>query len=165
MVVTRAGANKQMEDELPAIKSKLEDLDQKFLGLNHQYSPMDNRHQLESSADTGFSVFSHYRGLKLDFPRFIGDDPTGWIVGKNNILVYITLLISIKSPLHPFIRNMKHLNGYVGTSRLMPSQTGQIFPNSSCSDLVLVLLMTSQEHSLNFTKLALWGIIIHNLRN
>ena len=43
MVVTRVGANKQMEEELAAIKSKLEDLDQKFLGLNHQHSPMDNR--------------------------------------------------------------------------------------------------------------------------
>ena len=42
MVVPRARANKQMEEELASIKSKLEDLDQKFLGLNHQHSPMDN---------------------------------------------------------------------------------------------------------------------------
>ena len=35
MVVTHPGANKQMEEELAAIKSKIEDLDQKFLGLNH----------------------------------------------------------------------------------------------------------------------------------
>ena len=34
MVVTRAGANKQMEEELVIIKSKLEDLDQKFLSLH-----------------------------------------------------------------------------------------------------------------------------------
>ena len=40
---------------------------------------MDNRCQPESSADTGFSLFSHYRKPKLDFPRFNGDDPTGWI--------------------------------------------------------------------------------------
>ena len=79
MVVTHARANKQMEEELAAIRSKLEDLDQKFLGLNRQHSPMDNRRQLESSADTGFSVFSHYRGPKLDFPHFNGDDPTRWI--------------------------------------------------------------------------------------
>ena len=68
-----------MEEELATIKSKLEDLDQKFLGLNRQYSPMDNRRQPESSADTGFSSFSNFRGPKMDFPRFNGDDPTGWI--------------------------------------------------------------------------------------
>ena len=64
-----------MEEELAAIKSKLEDLDQTFLGLNHQHSPMDNHHQPESSANTGFSLFSHYHRPKLDFPHFNGDDP------------------------------------------------------------------------------------------
>ena len=34
MVVTHAGENKQMEEELVAIKSKLEDLDKTFLGLD-----------------------------------------------------------------------------------------------------------------------------------
>ena len=43
MVVFRAEENKQMEEELAAIKSKLEDLDQKFLGLHRQHSPMNNR--------------------------------------------------------------------------------------------------------------------------
>ena len=79
MVVTRAGANKQMEEELVAIKSKLKDLDKKFIGLNRQHSPMDNRHQPESSTDTRFSLFNHYRGLKLDFPCFDGNDSTRWI--------------------------------------------------------------------------------------
>ena len=79
MVVTRAGANKQMEEELASIKSKLEDLDQKILGLQVQHSPMNNRHQPKSSVDTGFSLFSNFRGPKLDFPRFNGDDPTRWI--------------------------------------------------------------------------------------
>ena len=44
MVVTYAGANKQMEEELAAIKSKLEDLDQKYLGLHLQHSPINNRY-------------------------------------------------------------------------------------------------------------------------
>ena len=79
MVVTRAGANKQMEEELAAIMSKLEDLDQKFLSLHLQHSPMKNCRQPESSADTGFSLFSHYRMLKLDFFHFNGDDPPIWI--------------------------------------------------------------------------------------
>ena len=43
MVVTRAGANKQMEEELVSLKTKLEDLDQKFLGLHLQHSSMRNR--------------------------------------------------------------------------------------------------------------------------
>ena len=76
MVVTHAGANKQMEEELATIKSKLEDLDQKILALN---PPMNNHHQPESFADTRFSSCSNFRGMKLDFPRFNGDDPTGWI--------------------------------------------------------------------------------------
>ena len=54
MFVTRAGENKQMEEKLAAIKSKLEDLDQKILGLHLQDSPMNKRHQPESSADTRF---------------------------------------------------------------------------------------------------------------
>ena len=70
---------KKMEEELAAMRSKLEDLDQQFLGLIRQHSPMDNHHQPESSADTRFSVFSHCRKSKLDFPYFNGDDPTRWI--------------------------------------------------------------------------------------
>ena len=89
---------------------------------------------------------------------------TGFI-GQNNISVYITVLMSIKSHMHPFIWKMKHFNGSIGTSRLMQSQTGQIFPKSFYSDLALVLLMNSQEHSPNFSKLALFGSIRHNLRN
>ena len=79
MVVTRAIENKNMEEELAAIKSKLEDLDQKFLGLHLHNSPMNNRRQPESSVDIGFSSSSNFRGPKMDFPRFNGDDPTGWI--------------------------------------------------------------------------------------
>ena len=126
---------------------------------------MNNRRDPESSVDTRFSLSSNFHGLKLDFPHFNGDDPTGWIYREEQYFSLHNTLISIKSPLHPFIWNMKHFNGSVGTSRLMPSQTRQIFPNSSCSDLVLVLLMTSQEHSPNFAKLALCESIRQNLRN
>ena len=79
MVVTRAGATKQMEEELATIKSKIEDLDQKFLILHIHHSPMNNCCQPESTADTRFSSSSNFHGLKLDFPRFNGDDMTGWI--------------------------------------------------------------------------------------
>ena len=75
MIVTHVGANKQMEEELAAIKSKLEDLDKKFLGLHLHNSPMNNRRQPESFADPGFSLSSNFCGTKLDFPRFNGDDP------------------------------------------------------------------------------------------
>ena len=79
MVVTRTEANKQMEEELATIKSKLEDLDQKFLILHLQHSPMNNPRKPESSANIGFSSFSNFRRLKLDFPRFNGDDLIEWI--------------------------------------------------------------------------------------
>ena len=62
----------------------------------------------------------------------------GGYTWQNKILVCITLLMSTKSHLHPFIWNMKTFNGYVGTSRLMKIQTGQIFANSFCNDLALV---------------------------
>ena len=75
--------------------------------------------------------------------------------GQNNISVCITLLLSIKSHLHPSICNMNPFNGYVGTSRLMQSQTGQIFSNTFCNDLALVLLMTSHERPPKFYKMAL----------
>ena len=58
MVVIRVGANKQMEEEHATIRSKLEDLDQKFLALNRHHSPMDNRCQRESSANTGSECFA-----------------------------------------------------------------------------------------------------------
>ena len=79
MVVPRAGANRQMEEELVTLKTKLEDLDQRFLDLHLQYSAMSNRQHLESSADIDFSSSCNFCGLKIDFPRFNGDDLTGWI--------------------------------------------------------------------------------------
>ena len=79
MVVTCAGENKQMEDKLAALKTTLQDLDEKFLGLHLQRSTMNNRAQPKSFGETGFSSSNNFRGLKLDFPRFNGDDLTGWI--------------------------------------------------------------------------------------
>ena len=79
MVVTHVGANKQMEDELATLKTKIQGLDEKFLSLHLQHSPMNNRCQLESSVDTRFSSSSNFHETKLDFPCFNGDHLTGWI--------------------------------------------------------------------------------------
>ncbi|MGD0460848.1 MAG: hypothetical protein ABSC21_24290, partial [Terriglobia bacterium] len=68
-----------MEEALAAIQTKLQDLDEKFLSLHLQHSAMNNTRQPESFAATGFSASSNFRGPKLDFPRFNGTDPTGWI--------------------------------------------------------------------------------------
>ena len=82
MVVTRVGENKKMKEELINIKTKLEDLDQKILGLHLEHSPMCNQQQPESSADTRFSSSNNFHGMKLYFPRFNGDDPNGWIYSE-----------------------------------------------------------------------------------
>ena len=79
MFITCIGENKQMEEELATIKSKLDDLDQQILGLQLHHSPMNNHRQPESSKDTGFSSSSNFREPKLDFPHFNGDDLIGWI--------------------------------------------------------------------------------------
>ena len=78
MVVTRTGA-KTMEEALAAIQAKLQELDEKFLGLHLEHSAMNTRRQSESSSTNGFSSSSNFRGPKLDFPRFNGTDPNGWI--------------------------------------------------------------------------------------
>ena len=44
-----------------------------------------------------------------------------------------------KVPLASFIWNVKPFNGSVGTSRIMKSPNGQIFSNSFCTDLALVV--------------------------
>ena len=102
MVVTHTRANKQMEEELAAIKSKLEDLDQKILVLQLQHSPMNNRRQPESSTDTGFSSFSNFHGPKLDFPHFNGDDMTGWIYREEQYSILNNTLDVNKVPLASF---------------------------------------------------------------
>ena len=74
-------------------------------------------------------------------------------IRHNNTLICITLLMSPKSHLHHFIWNVKPFNGYVGTSRIMKSPNGQIFSNSFCTDLALVVLMNSQgEYQIEFEK-------------
>ena len=79
MVVPRTRANRQMEEELVTLNTKLEDLDQIFLNLHLQYSAMSNWQQAESSAGTAFSASNNFCGTKIEFPRFNGDDPSGWI--------------------------------------------------------------------------------------
>ena len=68
-----------MEEALAAIQAKLQELDEKFLGLHLEHSAMNTRQQSESSSTNGFYSSNNFRGLKLDFPRFNGTDPTGWI--------------------------------------------------------------------------------------
>ena len=51
----------------------------KNFGLHLQHLTLSNRRHPESSADTGFSSSRNFRGSKLDFPCFNGDDLTGWI--------------------------------------------------------------------------------------
>ena len=68
-----------MEEALASIQTKLQDLDAKFLSLHLQHSAMNNNRQPESSAANGFSSSSTFRGPKLEFPRFNGTDPIGWI--------------------------------------------------------------------------------------
>ena len=56
----------------------------------------------KSSVDTGFSSSSKLCGLKLDFPQFNGDYPTGWIYREEQ---YFSLNITFhvnKVPLDPF---------------------------------------------------------------
>ena len=79
MVVTHARENKQMEEECVTLETKLQDLDEKFIGLHIQHSTMRNQRQHDSSVDTGFSSSNNFRRPKMDFPLFNGDDLTGWI--------------------------------------------------------------------------------------
>ena len=79
MVVTRSRENKQMEDELATLKTKLQYLDEKILGLHLQHLARNNRQNPKSSTDIRFSSSNNFHGLKLDFPWFNGDDPTEWI--------------------------------------------------------------------------------------
>ena len=79
MVVPHVGANRQMEEELVTLKTKLEDLDQIFLDLHLQYSAMRNRQKPKSYAGTAFSASNNFCGPKIEFPHFNGDDPSGWI--------------------------------------------------------------------------------------
>ena len=68
-----------MEEELVTLKTKLEDLDQRFLDLHLHYSAMRNRQQPESSSGTAFSDSINFCRPKIEFPHFNGDDPSGWI--------------------------------------------------------------------------------------
>ena len=116
---------------------------------------MNNQQHSGSTAGTGSSSSSNFHGPKLDFPHFNGDDPTRWIYrDEQNFSLHNTIDVN-KVSLAPFIWNMNPFNGSAGTSRLMTRYNGQIFANSFCTDLDLVVLMNSQEHSPNFIRLAL----------
>ena len=102
MVVTRAWANRQMEEELATLKTKFEDLNKKFLGLHLQHSTMNNRWQPKSYANIGFSSSSNFHGPKLDFPRFNGDDPTGSIYKEEQYFILHNTFDFNKFPLAVF---------------------------------------------------------------
>lgn len=86
-----------MEEEIASLKTKLQDLDDKILGLNFQQSAMSRNH----SGDTGSSS-GNFRGPKLDFPRFDGSDPTGWIYRAEQYFSLHNTLDNHKVPLASF---------------------------------------------------------------
>ena len=106
MVVTRAGENRQMEEELVTLKTKLADLDQVFLDLYLQHSTMSNRQHLESSADTEFSSSNNFHGPNIDFPPLNGDDPTRWIHKEEQYFNMHNTFDVTKVPLASF--NLEH---------------------------------------------------------
>ena len=63
---------------------------------------MNNRRQPESSADIGFSSFSNFHRPKLDFPRFNGDDLTGWIYREEKYFIMHNTFDVNKFPLASF---------------------------------------------------------------
>ena len=143
MVVTRAWANRQMEEESVTLETKLEDLDQRFLDLHLQHSTMSNWQQPESSADTEFSASNNFRGPKIDFPRFNGDDPTGW---KYKVEQYFNMHNTFdvtKVLLASFHLEHEALQWFCWYIKDHEEPQWTDFCNSFCTNLALVVLMTS----------------------
>ena len=101
-----------MEEEISTLKAKLKDLDQKLPCLYLQHSTMRNRLQSESSANTGLSSSSNFRGSKLDFPRFNGDDPTRWIYKAGQYFNLHRTFVVNKVPLASFHLEQEALQWY-----------------------------------------------------
>ena len=95
MVVTCVGA-KNMEQELLALKTKLQDLDNKFHDLSLQRS---------RSSEPDFSS-STFCVLKLDFPHFDGANLIRWIYQAKQYFSLHNTLHTNKVPLASF-----HLEG------------------------------------------------------
>ena len=117
MVVTREGENRKMAEELVVLKTKFEDMDKMFLSLHLQHSIMSNRRQVESSADTGSLLLVTFMDRSLIFLASMVMIRKNGFIRQNNISVCITLLMSIKSHLHPSIWKINPFNGSIGTSR------------------------------------------------
>ena len=155
MVVSCAGENRQMAEELVTLKTKLKDLDQIFLDLHLQYSAMSNQQQPESSAGTAFSASRKFCGLKIEFPRFNGDDPSGWIHREEQYFNMHNTFDVTKVPLASFHLECEALQWFCWYINDHEELQWTYFANSFCTALALVVLMNSKEHSPNFTRLAL----------
>lgn len=90
MVVTYV-REKKME-ELASLKTKLQDLDNKFIGLSLQHS---------WSSEPRFSSSTSH-GPKLDFPPFNGTDLTGWSYRVEQYFNLHSTLNTNKVPLESF---------------------------------------------------------------
>ena len=101
-----------MEEALAAIQAKLQELDEKFLGLHLEHSAMNTRQQFKSSSTNGFSSSSNFRGLKLDFPRFNGTDPTGWVYHAEQYFSLHNTFDVNKVPLASFHLEQESLQWY-----------------------------------------------------
>ena len=73
---------------------------------------MNTRRQSESSSNNGFSSSSNFRGTKLDFPRFNGTDPTGWIYRAEQYFSLHNTFDVNKVPLASFHLEQESLQWY-----------------------------------------------------
>ena len=146
---------KKMKDKIAALKTKLEDLDEKILGLHIQHSSMNNRRQPKSSTDNSFSYSNNFRGSNLDFPCFNGDDPTGWIYRAEQYFNLHNTFDVHQVPLASFHLEQEALQWYCWYIKAHEEPKWPAFCQLFLHRFGPVLLMTSQELSLNFAKLAL----------
>ena len=102
MVVTRTRENKQMEEELSTIKSKLEDLDQKFLASIFSIHPWTTATSLSLLQKLGSRRLNNFRETNMDFPCFNGDDSNGWIYREEQYFSFHNTLDVNKVPLASF---------------------------------------------------------------
>ena len=123
---------------------------------------MNNRRQPESYADTGFSSSSNFCEPKLDFPRFNGDDSTGWIYREEQYFsIHITFYVN-KIPLASFHLEQEAIQWFCWHIKAHEE------PN--WIDFFQLLLQwfgpsAFDEFTGALTKLELWGRIRQNLRN
>ena len=98
---------------------------------------MNNIQQLESSVDTRFSSSNNFCGPKLDFPRFNGDDSTGWIGREEEYFSMHNTFDFNKSPLASFhleLESLQWFHWYIKAheekkmDRFLPTPFAMIWP-------------------------------------